>query len=702
MRNRRVAGAGNGLVALVLLALLASAEAPAAQAAKNSSASVSMAYDVQIRRDRFGVPHILGRTDADAAFGLGFAQSEDDFATVQDSVFAARGKLASLKGAEAVPSDTLVQLLDVPGVLARGYERDLSPVLRKVLDAYAAGVNRYAALHPDKVAAGLGSVSGRDLAAFTLFRGPTFYGLDGVFGQVASGRLPELPALKETGSNALAVGPARAADGHTRLLFNSHQPFTGPLTWYEAVVESRAGWHVAGSFFPGSPFLLGGHNAHLGWAATVNHPDLVDVYRLTINPANRDQYRLDGRWRDFETRTVEIAVRQADGSLKPVTREILRSEHGPVIRSRQGVFAIRYPTSGGVRQLAQYYAMNKASSLAEWKAAMAMQALPSINYVYADEKGNVGYLSNGLYPLRKDGPDWSGVVAGDRSDLIWTKVRPFSQTPQLWNPKSAFVFNSNNTPFRASDPKDDLQPADFPASMGLETEMTNRAWRALETYGADPRITATAFNAYKYDLAYSPRSDEFAWVKAVTTVDAAGDADLATAQDVLRRWDGRTDLHNRGAALIATMWLQKRQNPTFTPLQMLKAAIPILKAGYGRVDPEWGEVNRLRRGALDLAVDGGPDVYRAIYGRPEPDGRLRAVNGDCYIMFVEWDRRGRLTSRSIHQFGSATLDATSPHYADQAPLFATHQTKPVLFTEAQLAGNIERTYRPPPATATLR
>jgi penicillin amidase/acyl-homoserine-lactone acylase len=660
------------------------------------AAPAADSYDVQIRRDRFGVPHVLGKTDADAAYGLGFAQSEDDYATLQESIFAARGRLSALKGADGVLSDTLAQLLDVQGVVARRYETDLPLGVRRILDGYAAGVNRYAALHPDKVAQGFLPVTGRDLAAFTLFRGPTFYGLDGVFGQVATGRLtlPKDEALKETGSNGLALAPSRSADGHTRLLFNSHQPFTGPLTWYEAVVESGEGWHVAGGFFPASPFMLGGHNAHLGWAATVNHPDLVDVYRLTVNPANADQYRLDGQWRDLEKRTVEIPVKQADGSLKSVTREILRSVHGPVLRSPQGTFAIRYPTTGGLRQLAQMQAMNKAKTFAQWKAAMAMQALPSVNYIYADEKGNVGYLSNGIYPKRKDGPDWSGVVPGDRSDLIWTEARPFAQSPQVWNPKSGFVFNSNNTPFKASAPADDLKPSDFPTSMGIETEMTNRAWRALETYGADPSITAQEFNDYKYDLAYSPRSDEFAWVKAVLAADPGGDADLAAAQGALRQWDGQTDLKNRGAALVALMWLQKRMNPTWTPLQMVQGSIPILKKAYGRVDPQWGEVNRLRRGTVDLPVDGGPDVYRAIYGKLDPDGRLHAVNGDCYLMFIEWDRNGKLTSRSIHQFGSATLDETSPHYADQAPLFAAHQTKPVLFTEAELAGNISRSYRP--------
>ncbi len=659
-----------------------------------AAAADPVRYDVTIRRDTFGVPHVLGKTDADAAYGLGFAQSEDDFATLQESVMASRGQLASLKGRDGVPSDILFHLLNIPAVLEAGYERDLPPHVRAMLDGYAAGVNRYVALHPDKAAPGFAPMTGRDLAAFTLFRGPTFYGLDGAFGQIVTGKVPE---PKESGSNAVAVAPSRSADGHTRLLFNAHQPWTGPLTWYEAVVQSGEGWHVAGGFFPASPFLLGGHNAHLGYAATVNHPRLHDVFKLVINPANANHYRLDGQWRDLERKTVQIQVKQADGSIKPMAQEILRSAHGPVVRGPQGVFAVRYPTTGGVRQLAQNYAMNKARSLTEWKAAMALQAVPSVNYIYADEKGNIGYLSNGLYADRKAGVDWSRpVMPGDRSDLIWTKVLPFARSPQIWNPKSGWVFNANNTPFRATDPAYDLKPADFAASMALQPvdDMTNRAFRAQETYGADRSITAEEFDTYKYDLAYSARSDEAAWVKAVLAADAAGDADLAAAQEALRRWDGKTDVKNRGAALVAFMWLERRVHPDWTPLQMVRSAAQRLKGVFGRVDPEWGQVNRLRRGALDIPVDGGPDTFRALYGSLEKDGRLRGVNGDGYVMFVDWDAKGRRTSRSIHQFGSATLDAASPHYADQSPLFAAHRTKPVLFTEAELAGHVTRSYRP--------
>lgn len=243
-------------------------------------------YDVRIRRDEWGVPHVKGKTDADVAYGLAWAQAEDDFATLQEAVFTSRGRLAELNGPSGLESDYLVALQDVAGAVRRGYA-GLPADLRAVLEAYAAGVNAYAAKHPDKAAPRLTPVTGQDLVAGTTYRGPTFYGLDDLFRRTMRPTRSKTASLEEkleTGSNGVAVGPKRSADGATRLLVNSHQPYTGPLAWYEAVLQSDQGWHVAGGFFPGSPFMLHGHNAHLGWASTVNNPDLADVYQLTVNP----------------------------------------------------------------------------------------------------------------------------------------------------------------------------------------------------------------------------------------------------------------------------------------------------------------------------------------------------------------------------------------------------------------------------------
>ncbi|WP_297506494.1 acylase [uncultured Caulobacter sp.] len=688
-----------GLLALVVLAaigliLIDRMSLPAAPS-RQALLDKAKRYDVRVRRDDWGVPHVLGKTDADAAFGLGYAQSEDDFGTLQDVVLATRGVLARSKGKDAAPTDYVTALLDVWPTTNAHYA-ELPAELRKVMEAYADGVSLYAAQHPDKVKPGLLPLTGQDIEAGFVFKQPFFYGLDGELKHLTAPGAPPPPAK---GSNGLATAPSRSADGATRLLVNSHQPYTGPVAWYEAVVESGEGWHVAGGFFPGSPFMLHGHNATLGWANTVSKPDLVDIYRLTINPANKNQYRLDGRWKDFDKRYVTLRVKLFGPIVLPVRKAVLRSVHGPVLETKQGVFAIRYAGMGEWRQPLQYWRLNHAKDMAEWRAAIATHAIPSLNYVYADAAGNIGFVHNGQYPNRTVEANWKGVLPGDRSDLIWRGYRPVEQSPQLWNPKSGLVFNSNNTPFRASEDADNLKPGDFPASMGLQDNMTNRAWRALETFGADHAITDASFRAHKFDIAFSDRSGVMEMVREVTAIDPKGDADLAKAQAILRAWDKKADVHDRGAALAALMtqpilFARSNGDPAPAPIDSLRAAIKTLKTHFGRLDPEWGEVNRIRRGRVNLPIDGAADTYRSVWGKPEKDGTTTAEGGDTFIMFVTWDKAGQLRSESIHQFGSATLDATSPHYADQTPLFVAMRTKPVWFTEDQLKGHVKADYRP--------
>ena len=691
-----------GLVAVIVMDRISQPAAPdpaglIARAAR---------YHARIQRDHFGVPHISGATDADVAFGLGFAHCEDDFATIQEASLTARGQLAAAEGPKGAVTDYLVRLFRVRETVAARYASDLPADVRAVLEAYADAVNYYAALHPDKVTPGLLPLTGRDVAAGFVFRTPFFYGLDGVVRNLTRPSQAKVQAsILPIGSNGMAVAASKSADGATRLLVNSHQPYVGQASWYEAVLDSGQGWHVAGGFFPGSPFMLHGHNAHLGWANTVNDPNLSTTYRLTINPADPDQYRLDGQWKDFEKTDAALRIKLWGPIFWTVHKQVLWSVHGPVFKTDHGVFALRYAGMNEVRQPLQYYRLDKARDRDEWLAAMRLQALPSINYIYADQLGNIGYVYNGLFPVRAEGRDWTQIQPGDRSDLIWRGYLPFERVPQIWNPKSGYVFNSNNTPFQATGAQDALKPGDFSSTMGIQTNMTNRAYRAQETFGADPAITADKFRAYKFDIAYSQRSEIAAMIAEVVRVDPGSDSDLKQAQALLRGWDRRTDIHNRAAALAVLMGTEAHHSddhPDVKPIDALRHAITALKTHFGRIDPEWGQVNRIHRGALNLAIDGGPDTYRAVYGVPQKDGTLAAVDGDTFIMFVTWDRAGRLSSQSIHQFGSATLDRGSPHYADQTPLFVAMKTKPVLFDPAQLAGQIEADYRPGEREKTAR
>lgn len=713
-----LAGAALLVLAVILARGVMEAPAPADREALTAKAAN---YDAVIKRDEWGVPHIFGKRDADVAFAFGFAHSEDDFATIQEVAIATRGQLASVKGERAAITDYLVNLMGVWDAVDARYDSDLSPEVRRVIEAYADGVNYYAALNPAEVVSGFLPLTGKDVAAGFAFKAPFFYGLDKVLIAIFEGRIGKAGGLSKEGvdaflpteephpigSNGVAVSPARSADGATRLLVNSHQPFTGPVAWYEAVLQSEEGWHVAGGFFPGSPFMLHGHNAHLGWANTVNEPDLVDVYRLTVNPDNGNQYKLDGEWRDFETSMARIRVDLWGPFWWTVEREVLRSEHGPVLKTANGTFAVRYAGIGEIRQVEQYYALDKARHLGEWIDAMKLQALPSINYIYADRHGNIAYVYNAQFPDRKEGADWAGILPGDDSSLIWKSYLPFDNIPKIFNPNSGYVFNANNTPFRATVEGDNLKPENFSATLGIQSDMTNRAMRLEETYGADDSITGPEFRTYKYDVRYSEHSAMAQIVDEVLAADAGADEELKEAQTILRDWDRAADVNSRGAALailtaepVITAGIRGETPPD--PMDTLKAAMTRLKTHFGHLDPEWGEVNRFRRGRIDLPVDGGPDVLRAIYGSRMEDGTLSAHGGDTLIMFVEWDKAGKLTSESVHQYGSATLDRSSQHYADQVPLFVGRRTKPVYFTEEELAGHVAESYRPGKRAASER
>jgi acyl-homoserine-lactone acylase len=673
-------------------------------------AAVALRHDVRILRDSWGVPHVFGKTDADAAYGLAWAHAEDDFPTIQGALLAARGRLASVFGPQAAPNDYMVALLRVWDVVEARYEKDLSPEARALCEAYADGINHYAALHPGAALPGLYPVRGQDVVAGFVHKLPLFFGLDRVLSGLFGPRRPEPPVRRARGgppgengaalgSNAIAVAPRRSADGYTRLAVNSHQPWAGPVAWYEVHLRSEQGWDMVGGVFPGAPVVLHGHNRDLGWAHTVNRPRLVDVYVMETNPTNPNQYRFDGAWRDLEVRTVPIEVKLLGPLHWTFSRETLWSVHGPVVRRPHGTYAIRFAGMGEVRQVEQWYRMNRARSLDEWHGAMRMGALPMFNCAYADREGNIEYLYNARLPLRAGSDKGAGYLAGDTSATLWTEYLPFDELPRVTNPPSGFVISSNSSPFQATLGPGNPDPARYPPSLGIETHLTNRARRALELFGGDRSVTREAFDRYKFDTAYSPDSTTARRFHEIVDGRLPDDPLLREAADVLRRWNLDTDPANPAAAL-ALLTLRPGDDDQPPPLERfallarLEDAARTLRRTDARLDAPWGEFHRLRRGTVDLPVGGGPDTLHAVYARPAADGRLVGWAGDSYILQVEWDPSGRVRSRSIHQYGSATLDERSPHYADQAPLFVRRELKPVWLDEAEIRAHLEREYRP--------
>jgi penicillin amidase/acyl-homoserine-lactone acylase len=659
------------------------------------------AYDVRILRDSWGVPHVFGASDADVAFGLAYAHAEDDYATIEGSLLAARGRLASVYGRRGAANDWLVALLRIADAVEAGYERDLAPATRALLEGYAAGINHYGALHPDEVSPGALPVSGRDVVAGFLHKLPLFFGVDRALRELHEGA-PAARAEPPAGSNAFAVAPRRSADGRTRLAVNSHQPWEGPVAWYEVHLRSQQGLDVVGGVFPGSPVVLHGHNRQLGWAHTVNSPDLVDVYALELDPADPRRYRVGGEWRELEVRSAPIRVKLLGPLAWTFEREVEQSLFGPVVRGPGAAHAIRYPGASDVRVVEQWYAMNRARDFSEWRAAMAMQALPMFNTVYADREGNIHYVYNARLPLRPDGFDWRGVVPGDTPDTLWSGFLPYERLPQVTNPPSGFVISCNSSPFRATLGPGNPRESDFPASLGIETSMTNRALRALELFGGDESITREEFERYKFDVAYSRDSLAAALVERLLAEPLPDDPVLREAREVLRGWDLRTDADNTGAAIgvlslrpvVTAMERGERGDAVPVPdlLESFEVAARALHAAHGRIAVPWQQVNRLRRGDVDLGLGGGPDVLHAVYGGELVEGTLTGVAGDSYVLLVEWGDAG-VSSRSIHQYGSATRHPGA-HFADQAPLFARRELKPVWLDETELRAHLEREYRP--------
>jgi penicillin amidase/acyl-homoserine-lactone acylase len=686
---------------------------------KNPSAEIlsagAAAYDAEIIRDNWGVPHIYGARDADVSFGLAYAHAEDDFETIQETVAATRGVLAHYRGADAAPTDYIVSLFGVWETLKR-YETDVPADVRAIAESYAAGMNLYAAENPGATWPGLAPFTGQDVVAGFVFKTPFFYGLDGdlleLFGEDYQAELAMDPGpgrkawhvrpktMAERGSNAIAVSSQRAGDGVTRLMINSHQPLSGPVAWYEAHTVSEEGLDIMGGLFPGTPVVLHGFNRSIGWANTVSEQDLADVYLLERNPDDQMQYRLDGEWVDFEVSTAVINVKLLGPFAFKAKRQVLRSAHGPVVEAKHGTYALRYAGMGEIRQLEQYYRLNHAKDYDSFSEAMSMLALPSINYIYADRDDTIAFVHNGQYPNRIDGWDWSKVLPGDRADLIWDGYRPYAQVPKLVNPQSGLVWNSNNQPFAATDGPDNLKPGDFPESMGLQTNMTSRAMRMVELTGGNRLIDRERLLEIKFDKFYAQGSKAAKLVKEVLAMDWSDDPQMAAAAAHLAAWDLSMDETSRHAALgglttVREVTAKYTGVPAPTPSDAFREAVAYLETHYGRIDPEWGEINRLARGDESYPIGGGPDILRAVYpAEMRDDGTLHMTAGDTWIALVEWGPDGDVSAELINNYGSAVLDETSPHFGDQAPLFAAQKWRPALIERADVEAVATRTYRP--------
>jgi penicillin amidase/acyl-homoserine-lactone acylase len=516
------------------------------------------------------------------------------------------------------------------------------------------------------------------------------FGLDGVLKKLAKEKPPEFIGYGDelqsgpfdmVASNVMAVAPQRSSDGYTRLWVNTHQPWDGPVSWYEAHLVSEEGWDFFGALFPGSPVPFIGHNPYLGWSHTVNSPDLVDVYKLTINKQNKNQYWFEGYWKELEVRTAAIKVHLFGPFSWTFKRPVKESIHGPVLEFDHGTYALRISSIKDLRFVEQWYRMGKARNFTEFKEAMRIHAIPMFNTGYADREGKIYYVYNAKIPKRDPRYDWRKILPGESKQTLWYEYVPFDRLPHVYDPLEGFIQNCNSSPYLATGSRVDASKP-LPDWAGIETHQTNRALRALETFGIDPSITRDEFFEYKYDVEYS-RESILAGVRNRYIQDMSDQdiPDLKPALDLIKDWNLRADSTNTAAALaiLSLPNAFKIDNLKYDQDSItveLKKTIKYLNETFGRIDVPLGQVLRLVRGNTSLPLAGGPGLLRAIYFK-EKDNTYQGFAGDCYIQAVEWGPEEQLNAWSIHQYGSATQDHTSKHYDDQARLFSKQEMKQI-------------------------
>ncbi|MDC3263263.1 penicillin acylase family protein [Pelagibacterales bacterium] len=682
-------------------------------------------YSYNINRDKYGVPHITGIKDKDTAFGFGFAQTEDDYENIEFVIKMARGELSdfnvspdslislfnlisgsgdimeNISAIDGVELDFLIKFLNTEDTALR-LKKTVDPKILMYLKGYADGINYWAALNSNKIDKSLFPVTEDDLLTGMIFRMPLFYGLDYhidqlvklmsdkneqlvLYNELSNNKLVAAikSHFKPSGSNAFAISKKRSADNDTMLVINSHQPLTGPVAWYEAHIKSEEGLNIMGGTFPGSPFIHVGFNEYLGWGATVNQPDLADIYELTINPENENQYLLDGEWKNLKVVKQEFKVKIFGPFNITYPLDMYFSDHGPVMKDGLKAYALRYVGMNDANQASAWLKMNKATNFNEWQDSLKMQQIASLNLVYADKEDNIFFVHNMKSPVRDFDYDWKSILPGDKSNLIWNEFYPYEEIPKILNPDSGYIYSTNQSPFFVTDLNDNLKEENFPVTMGFQSRITNRAHRAYELLNADKKISWENLDRYKHDNKFSVNSRQYKFLQKIFSYDFSEDR-LIVAQSFLKNWNLGTDNENMHAAfgvcIVAPEWLaeiKKESQPD--PIKIFKDCVDEFEKNFNKLDVMWSEISFLERGMRLLPVQGGPDVLRAIYSPRSDDGILKAVAGDGLYIYVNWDKLGQQSSTSVHQFGASTSVKESPHYDDQMELFVNEELKKTFF-----------------------
>ena len=695
------------------------------------------ARQVTVIRDNWGIPHVFGKTDADCVFGIMYAQCEDDFKRIENNYIDVLGRSAEIKGESALYSDLLNRMVIDSAAAIADYD-SCEPWLRKLLQAYADGMNYYLYRHPSVHPALLyrfepwyplmwtdGSISAINTAGVTAAELKEFYTAPAATTEINTRYLARQSDPEQepaTGSNGFAIAPARTANGHAILYINPHVSF---YFRPEVHMISEEGLNAYGAVTWGQFFVYQGFNEHCGWMHTSSYADVADLYAEQIETkADSLFYRYEGRLRAVQVK--EFRLRYMEGnSMQTKTIRTFFTHHGPVMTMRNGLWISVKSNNRSLTALVQSWRRTKANGFEAFRKNMELLSNNSNNTVFADDRGHIAYWHSNFIPRRDTSFDWSQPVDGTTSATEWKGRHPLEETIHLYNPASGWIQNCNSTPFTssgASSPKKE----NYPAYMAPEPE-NFRGINAVSLLSHEKTFTINKIIAAGYNT-YLAAFENL--IPALTRAYDGTDTLLRRPIQLLGEWN----LHSADSSIATTLaieWGQKllprinniepdNRQMNFVSrvaffasharpeelLQPLHEVVGELRARFGTWQMPWGALNRFQRltGQLQqtyddeqpsLPVGRAASLWGCIPSFVSgyfPGAKKRyGYNGNSFICAVEFGKKIR--ARSLLTGGESS-DPASPHFFDQGKMYAEGRFKDVLFYKEDILKHAERTYHP--------